>query len=56
VLTDDDPETLAGMLMNELQRAIDRLIAARRDIDEDIAAIEAEIERRRKRRRASSDL
>jgi len=32
-------ETLAGMLTHELQRAIDRLRAARQDIDADIAAL-----------------
>ena len=42
--------TLAGMLDHELRRAIDRLHAARQQIDDDIAAIEEEIERRKLRR------
>jgi hypothetical protein len=42
--------TLAGMLDHELRRAIDRLSDGKRQIEEDIAAIEAEIEGRRKRR------
>jgi hypothetical protein len=44
-------ETLSALLDHELRRALDRLAAARREIDADIAAIESEIERRRVRRR-----
>jgi len=43
--------TLADMLTHELYRARDRLIESKRQLDEDIAAIEAEIERRRVRQR-----
>ena len=45
--------TLAGMLTHELHRAHDRLIESKRQVEEDIAAIEQEIERRKKRRRTS---
>jgi hypothetical protein len=44
--------TLAGMLTHELHRALDRLIESKRQLEEDIARIQAEIERRQKRQRA----
>jgi hypothetical protein len=47
-------ETLAALLDDEIERAIDRLRAARRDMTSDIEALEAERERRaawRKERR-----
>jgi hypothetical protein len=40
-------ETLAGFLDDELERAIERLRSARRDIDRDLAALRAERKRRR---------
>jgi hypothetical protein len=49
------PETLAGMLDFELDRALDRLRRAKAEIEKDIAELEVEqrkrAERRRERRR-----
>lgn len=42
-------ETLAAMLDEEIDRAIDRIRQARRDLKEDIAALEAEKQRRAER-------
>ena len=44
-------ETLAALLDSEIERALDRLRAARRDMKSDIEALEAERERRRARRK-----
>ena len=43
-------ETLAAMLDSEIERALDRLRQARREMKEDIAALEAERQRRAERR------
>jgi hypothetical protein len=45
------PETLAALLDDEIERALDRLRAARRTMKEDIEALEAELDRRSRRRR-----
>lgn len=46
--------TLAGMLDHELRRAIDRMSDSKRQIEEDIAALKEEIERRRQRRKVKA--
>jgi hypothetical protein len=45
------PETLAALLDDEIERALDRLRAARRVMKDDIEALEAELGRRARRRR-----
>jgi hypothetical protein len=49
------PETLAGMLDEEIERAIDRLTQARRDIENDLAALQNERDRRERERRHRLD-
>ena len=44
------PETLAAMLDSEIDRALDRLRQARKEMKDDIAALEAERQRRAERR------
>jgi hypothetical protein len=44
-------ETIAALLDDEIERAIDRLRASRAEMKRDIAALEAEQERRGKRRK-----
>jgi uncharacterized small protein (DUF1192 family) len=43
-------ETLAGMLDDAIERAIERLRQSSREMKADIAALQAEIERRKTRR------
>jgi hypothetical protein len=44
-------EQTAALLDEEIERALDRLTQARRDIERDIAELEAEQRKRAKRRR-----
>jgi uncharacterized small protein (DUF1192 family) len=43
-------EILVGMLDSEIERTIERLRQSRREMKADIAALQAEIERRKTRR------
>ena len=45
------PETLSALLDDEIERAIDRLRAARREMKSDIEALENERDRRAARRK-----
>jgi hypothetical protein len=44
-------ETIAGLLDSEIERAIERMRLARRDMKESIETLEAELDRRSRRRR-----